>query len=38
MDQYMRENSVVGMPSEPEAGAAPSAAEGAKPGAPSQKS
>ena len=38
MDQYMRENSVVGMPSEAESGIAPAAADGAKPGAESQKS
>lgn len=37
MDQYMRDNSVVGMPFEPEAGAAP-AAPGAKPGSEPQKS
>jgi hypothetical protein len=43
MDQYMRENAVVGMPSEPEASdAAPAAGEaltgGAKPGSAAQKS
>jgi hypothetical protein len=43
MDQYMRENAVVGMPSEPDAtGAAPATGEaitdGAKPGSGSQRS
>ncbi|MGV3728498.1 hypothetical protein [Hydrogenophaga sp.] len=39
MDQYMRENSVVGMPNEPAGDASPGAApESAKPGGASQKS
>ena len=38
MDQYMRDNAVVGMPAEPEAGAAPATAEGDRPAGWSQKS